>query len=63
MFSREVFHQFFHQSDNLLYIDVGNTAVTVPDNWREVNKRHWTPQQIADYKTVVITDKQYVELN
>ncbi|AJI08483.1 ThiF family adenylyltransferase [Bacillus cereus group sp. MYBK59-1] len=50
MFSREVFHQFFHQSDNLLYIDVGNTAVTVPDNWREVNKRHWTPQQIADYK-------------
>ncbi|MCU4733659.1 ThiF family adenylyltransferase [Bacillus cereus] len=50
MFSREVFHQYFNQCENLIYIDVGNTAVTVPTNWRERDKKHWTPQQLKDYK-------------
>lgn len=50
MYSREIFHQYFHQTENILYIDVGNTSVTVPPNWKEVDKKHWTPEQINSYK-------------
>ncbi|PEB54533.1 thiamine biosynthesis protein ThiF [Bacillus sp. AFS098217] len=50
MFSRELFHHYFHQCENLLYIDVGNTSVTVPPNWREVDKKRWTPEQLNEYK-------------
>lgn len=39
--SRQLFHQYFHQVDNLVYIDAGNTSVILPEKPRE----EWTEEE------------------
>ena len=41
-FSRQLFHKFFEQEKNLLYIDIGNEAVSPPDDYRSRPKDRWS---------------------
>ncbi|CAM4265323.1 hypothetical protein BAMA111019_15515 [Bacillus manliponensis] len=48
-FTRKIFHEFFCKSENLLYIDVGNTATTVPDDWQQRKKSNWSAAELEEY--------------
>lgn len=49
-YSRKIFHQYFEETDgNLLYLDVGNESVSLPD---DSNKPidEWTEEELETYK-------------
>lgn len=49
-FSRKIFHQYFEETDgNLLYIDVGNESVTLPED-RNKPMEQWTEEELEAYK-------------
>jgi hypothetical protein len=48
-FSRKVFHQYFLQEEgNLLYLDVGNESVTLPEQ-RDKPKEQWTEEELQNF--------------
>jgi hypothetical protein len=48
-YTRQIFHQFFEQSERLVYIDVGNEAAVVPDDFRTRPKQRWTKEEIETF--------------
>lgn len=49
-FSRRVFHEYFKKVDNLLYIDIGNEEVQVPNDFRIRSKDAWTEEELETYE-------------
>lgn len=49
-YTRQIFHQFFEQEDNLLYIDIGNESVTIPNDYRVRPKEQWTEEEKTAYE-------------
>lgn len=50
-YSRQIFHEFFEQSETLLYIDVGNEGTTVPEDWQERRKEEWTAEELERFNS------------
>jgi hypothetical protein len=48
-YTRKIFHQYFMNATNLLYIDVGNESVNVPKDFRTRTRDKWTTEEIAAY--------------
>ncbi|WP_121616769.1 ThiF family adenylyltransferase [Virgibacillus halodenitrificans] len=49
-FSRKIFHQYFKETEgNLLYLDVGNESVSLPDDPNKPMEQ-WTEGEIDSYK-------------
>jgi hypothetical protein len=48
-FSRQIFHQYFEKSQRLIYIDVGNEAAVVPNDFltRPINR--WSEEEIETF--------------
>ncbi|KAA6447004.1 ThiF family adenylyltransferase [Bacillus swezeyi] len=49
-FSRKVFHEYFQSQNNLLYIDVGNEAAIVPDDYMTRPFDQWTEEEKKTFK-------------
>lgn len=44
-FTRRLMHEYFEQQDNLLYIDVGNSSASVPNDYPKRPMRDWTNEE------------------
>ncbi|TKI38694.1 ThiF family adenylyltransferase [Bacillus mycoides] len=49
-YTRVLFHKYFELKENLMYIDVGNHATTVPADWRERDKQFWSKEELEKYR-------------
>jgi hypothetical protein len=48
-YSRQIFHQFFEQEKDLLYLDIGNESVHIPKDFRTRPKEQWTKEEKEAY--------------
>ncbi len=50
-YSRKIFHDYFQQAEgNLLYLDVGNESVTLPEQ-KDKPKGEWTDEETENYQS------------
>lgn len=56
-YTRKIFHEFFQRVSNLVYIDVGNEAATIPDNCHE---RPWTQEEQEKFNETGFTGQVVV---
>lgn len=48
-YTRKVMHEFFEQSNSLLYLDVGNESVTYPSDDPKKDKSLWNEEEKEEY--------------
>lgn len=48
-YSRQLFHEYFEEARNLLYIDVGIDAANIPQGKSLENKNEWTKEEILRF--------------
>lgn len=48
-YSRKVFHQYFEQADDLLYLDVGNETIDLPEDYQTRPKEQWSEEELDRY--------------
>jgi hypothetical protein len=48
-YSRQLFHQYFENTSDLLYIDVGNESTQMPVNYETRPREEWTKEELDDY--------------
>lgn len=49
-YSRQIFHQFFENVPQCIYIDAGNESTAMPADWQERSKTAWTDEELQTYK-------------
>ncbi|WP_233422724.1 ThiF family adenylyltransferase [Pontibacillus halophilus] len=54
-YSRQIFHKYFEEAENLLYIDVGIESAVVPPGKSVSNMAEWTEEEVHTFKNTGFT--------